>query len=298
VAPFTRKLFVKHRTEFTYAGGGASESVNEIRLRPLDGPRQQVVDSRLTVSPAADVAEFEDPWGNRVSWCQIVELHERLAIEVEALVLVGGQPIGDPGSTGSWATLAAERYRESLADFVLPSQLVAWSDATRRFAHAVDVAESTSVAEWARNIARNVHARLVYERGATDVTTTVDDVIAAGRGVCQDFAHVFVALCRMRGVAARYVSGWLFEPDRDGPVESHAWAEVFVPGVGWIEEDPTHAGPVDDRYIRIAAGRDYADVVPIKGTYLGGHTESMRVAVELLDVSADARDAEQVVTRT
>ena len=109
-------------------------------------------------------------------------------------------------------------------------------------------------------------------------------MIAAGRGVCQDFAHVFVALCRLHGVAARYVSGWMFEADRDGPVESHAWAEVNIPGVGWVEEDPTHVGEVSDRYVRIACGRDYLDVVPIKGTYVGGMTESMEVSVELREV--------------
>lgn len=292
--PYTRKLFVKHRTEFVYSGG-ASESVNEIRLTPVDGPCQRVDYSHVTVTPTADVAEFEDAWGNRVSWCQIVEMHERLIVEVESLVQVGARPLA---SSGSWAMVADDGYRESLAEFVLPSQLVTWSDATRRFADAVHVAEQTDVSTWASNLARNVHDRLIYERGATDVTTTVDDVIRAGRGVCQDFAHVFVALCRMRGVAARYVSGWLFEPDRGGPVESHAWAELWVPGLGWVEADPTHVGPVDDRYVRIAAGRDYADVVPIKGTYIGGPTESMSVTVELRDVSTDVPGADEAVTRT
>ena len=76
----------------------------------------------------------------------------------------------------------------------------------------------------------------------------------------------------------------MFEADRDGPVESHAWAEVNVPGIGWVEEDPTQVGEVSDRYVRIACGRDYSDVVPIKGTYLGGRTESMEVSVELREV--------------
>ncbi len=283
--PFTRKLFVKHRTEFTYTGA-ASESVNEIRLGPVDGPRQQVEYARIALTPSADVAESTDVWGNRVWWCQIVDDHPRLVVEAESLISMR-EPTAvstEQDGPGGWTAIQGEAYQEAWAEFLLPSDLVAWSDATRRFADGLIVSPDGGVASWARQLAAALNCALVYERGATDVTTTVDGVIAAGRGVCQDFAHVFVALCRLRGVAARYVSGWMFEADRDGPVESHAWAEVNVPGIGWVEEDPTHVGEVSDRYVRIACGRDYSDVVPIKGTYLGGRTESMEVSVELREV--------------
>ena len=277
---FTRRLFVKHKTEFVY-DGYACESVNEIRLAPVDGPRQQVEFARLTVTPAADQAESIDVWGNRVWWCQIVDEHPTLRIEAEAAVAMRGPISLPPEPDGGWSMLASDAYREPYADALPPSELVAWSDVTRAFADRLAVAPQGRVGAWTRDLAHALNDALTYERGATDVTTTVDDVIAAGRGVCQDFAHVFVALCRMHGVAARYVSGWLFESDREGPVESHAWAEVNIPGVGWVEEDPTHVGEVSDRYVRIGCGRDYADVVPIKGTYVGGATMSMTVDVEL-----------------
>ena len=101
MSTYTRKLLVKHRTEFTYEGG-AAESVNEIRLGPVDGPRQWVEYAHLTVTPTADLAEFRDAWGNRVSWCQIVERHERLTIVAESLVHVAGQTFGDRDTRGSW----------------------------------------------------------------------------------------------------------------------------------------------------------------------------------------------------
>ena len=148
------------------------------------------------------------------------------------------------------------------------------------------------VGEWVSALAVAINDALVYEPGTTNVETPVEGVIAAGRGVCQDFANVFLAVCRQRGVAARYVSGWLYEPDREGPVESHAWVEVHVPGAGWVEEDPTHPGGVGDRHVRIAVGRDYGDVVPIKGAYVGGATESMTVEVELIDLTAALATAE------
>lgn len=292
---FTRKLFVKHRTEFVY-DGYACESVNEIRLAPVDGPRQHVEFARLTVTPAADTAESTDIWGNRVWWCQIVDEHPRLLIEAEAAVAVRGPVPTAIEREDGWSILTTDAYREPCADALPASELVAWSDLTRAFAERLGVPRQSSIGVWTRTLAYALNDALTYERGLTDVTTSVDDVIAAGRGVCQDFAHVFVALCRMHGVAARYVSGWLFEVEREGPVESHAWAEVNVPGVGWVEEDPTHVGEVSDRYVRIGCGRDYADVVPVKGTYVGGATLSMRVDVELVERTpeGDGRPAESV----
>lgn len=285
----TRRLFVKHRTEFVY-DGSARESVNEVRLGPVDSPRQRVEHTSLRVEPNADIAASFDAWGNRVWWFQVAERHEHLVVEAESVVATTGvtEAVAPASAHRDWAALESSHYRNAWAEFLLPSGLVSWSTATRRFADELAVAPSGGVAAWAAELARSLNDALVYERGATDTTTTVDGVIGAGRGVCQDFAHVYVAFCRLRGVAAKYVSGWLYEPDRAGPVESHAWAAVQVPGAGWVEQDPTHPGAVGDRYIRIAVGRDYADVVPIKGTYLGGATARMDVQVELREMEVAA----------
>ena len=283
----TRKLSIRHRTEFVYASP-ARESVNEVRLSPVDWPRQSVLSVDLDVTPAADVAEAFDLYGNRVWWCQIVEGHERLVMEASSVVAIASAPITPMRDDGpeQWAIVDSDGYRDDWAEFLTTTSQVGWSGATREFAAALDAPEGAGVAEWAAALALSISEALVYEPGTTDVTTTVDGVIAAGRGVCQDFANVFLAVCRQRGVAARYVSGWLYELDRDGPVESHAWVEVQVPGVGWVENDPTHPGEVGDRHVRIAVGRDYGDVVPVKGAYLGGATESMTVEVELVDLTA------------
>ena len=283
----TRKLSIRHRTEFVYASP-ARESVNEVRLSPVDWPRQSVQSVDLDVNPAADVAESFDLYGNRVWWCQIVEAHERLVLDASSVVAIAPVRILPERNDGpeQWAIVDSDGYRDDWAEFLTPTPHVAWSNATRTFAAALDVPEGSGVAEWAAALALSINAALVYEPGTTDVTTTVDGALAAGRGVCQDFANVFLAVCRQRGVAARYVSGWLYEPDREGPVESHAWVEVLVPGAGWVEEDPTHPGEVGDRHVRIAVGRDYGDVVPVRGSYLGGATESMTVEVDLVDLTA------------
>ncbi len=107
-----------------------------------------------------------------------------------------------------------------------------------------------------------------------------------GRGVCQDMAHLMIAVARRRGVAARYVSGWLYLPGHEGPGESHAWVEFAVPGLGWVEFDPTHPSPDTEHYVRLAVGRDYADVPPLRGSYIGPATERMDVSVEVRAIPA------------
>ena len=131
---------------------------------------------------------------------------------------------------------------------------------------------------WGATLEAEINEAIVYTPGVTEVDTPVEEVVRVGRGVCQDMAHLMIAVARRRGVAARYVSGWLHLPGLEGPGESHAWVEIAVPGLGWVEFDPTHPSPATEHYVRLAVGRDYADVPPLRGSYLGpGHREDGRV---------------------
>jgi transglutaminase-like putative cysteine protease len=127
-----------------------------------------------------------------------------------------------------------------------------------------------------------VAERLVYERGATDVKTRADEVLELGRGVCQDFAHVLLAACRCAGIPARYVSGYLFDPELIGDdAASHAWVDVLDRERGWVSLDPTHDREQTEVYVRVAVGRDYADVPPTRGVYKGAGEETLDVRVAL-----------------
>ena len=127
-----------------------------------------------------------------------------------------------------------------------------------------------------------VHAELVYEPGATDVQTRADEVLALGRGVCQDFAHVLLAACRCIGIPARYVSGYLYDPTLVGDnAASHAWVDVWDETGGWLALDPTHDREQTDAYVRVAVGRDYDDVPPTRGVYTGAANETLSVRVGL-----------------
>jgi transglutaminase-like putative cysteine protease len=248
---------------------------------PRTGGRQTVESASLEVVPSAPVAAHRDAFGNEVRWFQIPDGHDSLVVQAEAQVVVEGPrtPAPCPVPDQEWAALGGLDYVDALADYLLPSTLVRWPGEVVALGESLDLPEDAGVGGWLSALEAAVHGAVTYTPGATGVDTPVESVARERRGVCQDMAHLTIALCRRRGVAARYVSGWLYNPGRDEPGQSHAWIEAHVPSVGWVEADPTHAGPMDDRYIRLAVGRDYADVAPIRGTYVGAPTEAMDVAV-------------------
>jgi transglutaminase-like putative cysteine protease len=131
-----------------------------------------------------------------------------------------------------------------------------------------------------------VRSRMTYETGATDVQTLADEALVAGHGVCQDFAHVMIGVCRLKGIPARYVSGYLFDPTAggNGDTASHAWVDVFDPERGWVSLDPTHDREQVNRYVRVGVGRDYADVPPTRGVFKGTAQEELEVAVRIREL--------------
>jgi transglutaminase-like putative cysteine protease len=139
-----------------------------------------------------------------------------------------------------------------------------------------------------RRLCRHVFRTIAYRPKTTGVGTLATDALKQRSGVCQDFAHVALGMCRNSGIPAKYVSGYFIKTQRRaGETEaSHAWIEAFVPGFGWAGYDPTHDLPADERYVKIASGRDYADVPPVSGTYRGGKTRSLNVEVEVREAEA------------
>ncbi len=139
-----------------------------------------------------------------------------------------------------------------------------------------------------RRICQHVFRTFAYKPRATGVGTRATDALKLRSGVCQDFAHVALGLCRCSGIPARYVSGYFIKSQRhpDEEEASHAWIEAFVPGYGWAAYDPTHDRPADERYVKVAAGRDYGDIRPVSGTYRGGKTRSLNVEVQVREAEA------------
>ena len=275
------KLRVKHRTEMRYAGE-AHDSINEVRLSPRSNGRQQVELSAITVEPSASIHRHHDAFGNEVAWFQVTDPHRSLVVESDVLVAVTPHP-PHPDDV-PWSALDDPPIRTELGEYLDQSPLVDWPEAVHQFADSLNLDEIHDIVAWVRATEIGVNQAITYVPGVTDVDTTVEHVLQVRSGVCQDMAHLFLALCRRRGVPARYVSGWLYEPGRDTPSESHAWCEAWIPGVGWMEFDPTHPEPELNRYVRIGVGRDYTDVPPFRGSYVGAATERMVVTVEMSEV--------------
>ncbi len=277
------RLHAKHRTEIRYAGA-VGESVNEVRLTPSGNGRQSVEWSHVRSEPAAEMLSHRDSFGNLVHWFQLTDPHELLVVESEAIVVTRPAAPRAAGSGGRMADTADPRYADEHAEFLAGSRHVRWVDPVGTFADALPLDEPGGALAWAQSLEAGVNGAITYTPGVTQVDTPVEEVVRAGHGVCQDMAHLMIAVARRRGVAARYVSGWLHLAGHDGPGESHAWVELAIPGLGWVEFDPTHPEPALGDYVRLAAGRDYGDVPPLKGSYLGPPTEKMAVTVEVREI--------------
>jgi transglutaminase-like putative cysteine protease len=278
-----------HSTEFLY-DGPVSESYNEVRLRPIDDDRQSCLSFRLVTSPPSRVATFRNSYGNWIHQFNILPDHRRLKIEAESVVLAHDAP--EPQSDGSALTaLAAQRSElfEEYYDFVAPTGFVPYLQELKEILEAVEASCDGTVLDFAQAASNYIHENFQYVKGATHVHSSVVDSLSLKAGVCQDFAHLLLGVVRMRGLPARYVSGYMVPGDSSGTdtkqeeviggQASHAWADVLVPGMGWIGFDPTLGKPVGLRHIRLAYGRDYGDVPPVRGVYKGRAGQQLSVDV-------------------
>jgi transglutaminase-like putative cysteine protease len=273
------QIGVRHRTGYRYAES-VRASYNEARLTPptVDGQRTQR--AALTITPAVRSTRYVDYWGTTVDAFDIHVPHTELVVLATSTVETAG-PKSTPPEVG-WSDVDGPTVRDSFAEFLATSRYV---EAEPELAELGGSLRSRSGPVRAGRLAAEwTHEALRYEQGATHVDTSSSQARAAGLGVCQDFAHVTLALMRAIGLPARYVSGYL-HPTVDAVVgetiagESHAWVEFWAGD--WIAVDPTSLADVGDRHVLLARGRDYADVRPLSGIYSGVAAEQFRVAVEI-----------------
>ncbi len=277
---------ITHRTTYRYADP-TYESFNEVRLHPVSDTAQVCLDFSLNIDPPASVTSFRDYYGNSVHHFGVPYLHDHLTIDATSEVVTfapvdraaTGPAPGEPDRSPPLATLVADpALVDDQAEFLIPSTYVGLESASAEFARALLAADpGVSAYEFLRRAGAAVHDRLEYRIGTTTVRSTVADVLAGGSGVCQDFAHLLISLCRHVGLPARYVSGYL--GDIAESRASHAWAEAFIPPYGWVALDPTAGLPCTGRHVKLAVGRDYADVAVVRGTYRGGGIAELDVEV-------------------
>jgi transglutaminase-like putative cysteine protease len=271
------KWEVIHRTQYAYAAP-VRDSFNEAHLQPFSDEWQTVEHFLLKVLPAARLRHHRDFYSNVVHHFEITEPHSSLLIESNLCVTTKRRPVPDETATPWPLARIGEAARESrVFDFLQESRFVELSPEVWRLALDATL-EVTDTWQAARAIMGFVHTQFKYEPSSTTVHTHMRDVLQDRRGVCQDFAHVMIGMCRVLKIPALYVSGYLATETASA---THAWVEVLIPGVGWCPLDPTHNRPADEHYIKIAVGRDYSDVPPVAGNYKGTTERQLSVNVNI-----------------
>jgi transglutaminase-like putative cysteine protease len=290
-------LEVLHDTRYAYAAT-VSPAMHLAHLQPLTDGAQALVDHELTIDPGPDeIATEPDVFGNARCRFAVVAPHRQLHVRAFSRVRVAPRFAElDLATSPAWEHLVERLHYvarapfEPAVEFVQPSPYVPRLAALRDYARP-SFGPGRPAAEAVVELMHRVHADFAYDGSATHIDTPLADVLADRRGVCQDFAHLMAGALRMTGLPARYVSGYLLTHAPEGGAAlvgadaSHAWVQVWVPGTagvaddGWLDLDPTNDLVPGTGHVRLAVGRDYGDVTPLRGVILGGGAHTLEVAV-------------------
>jgi transglutaminase-like putative cysteine protease len=276
---------IQHNTRYRYSEP-VTESVMELRMSPRTEGVQRCWRFKLLTSPTARLTEYRDYLGNTVHFFDIPGQHRQLTITAEAVVEIGAlSPVPDAVTGDAWAELDERTARGEFWESLHPGERTQPSAALAAFARDLDVRRRGDPLSLLRELNGRLYAAFDYDQETTTVDSTIDEVVAERRGVCQDFAHVMAALVRAVGIPCRYVSGYLYHEksyqDRSVPDATHAWVEAWLPSLGWIGFDPTNNVLAEGRHIRVAVGRDYADVPPTHGVFKGDAESELEVEVRV-----------------
>lgn len=290
-----RRYRVSHRTLYEY-GSEMMDGYSVANLLARSTPTQEVISTVLTTDPDVDERdERNDAFGNHVVQLGIHRPHDHLSVEVVTEVLV--EPATMPRGNTRWEQAAAQTssLRGNLALEVSPYLASSRFVPLRGPAGQGDALDAVFVFEFSTGrsllevieaVCSAIFSQFVFDPTATTVSTPLGQVLANRSGVCQDFAHLAVGAFRSRGLAARYVSGYIEtdpppgEPKTIGADASHAWCSVWVPEHGWVDLDPTNNIVGPDRHVTVGWGRDFADVSPIRGVVIGPATPQ-KLSVEV-----------------
>jgi transglutaminase-like putative cysteine protease len=275
----------RHLTKFVYSYP-VSESVMELRMHPRSDSNQRCLTYSLSVSPRCRVFPYRDHLGNNIHHFDIPGRHSQLVIIAEALVeFQPPPPIPSFLAPDAWRELDALVAEGDYWEMLLPSEFAKPTPALLKLAGELNVRRHDDPLMVLHEMNSSLFEKFAYVPQSTKVDSPIDLALETRQGVCQDFAHIMIALVRHVGIPCRYVSGYLYhgKGDRDRSISSatHAWVEAYLPQLGWVGFDPTNRLVVNDRHIRTALGRDYMDVPPTRGVYRGQTESDLSVAVRV-----------------
>jgi transglutaminase-like putative cysteine protease len=281
---------IRHMTRFRYTIP-ISESVMEVRMRPRSEGIQRCLEFSLQTEPRSFPQTYRDYMGNTIHHFNIPGRHTQLTITAETLIEMDrARDIPEAQTSAAWDELDALCERGDYTDFLLPSTFAHPSELLSDLMRDLNMQRCDDPLTTLRMINSAIYETFDYVPHSTRVDSPIDDALRVRRGVCQDFAHLMIALGRELGIPCRYVSGYLFhraeDHDRSEEDATHAWLEAFLPDLGWVGFDPTNNLLAGDRHIRTAIGRDYDDVPPTRGVFKGNAGSELDVGVRVAPAEA------------
>lgn len=274
-------LEVQHETKLEYSEA-VSEWISEVRMQPISDSGQSCHSFHLTVNQDTPVYRYTDGFGNTVHHFNLLAPAPEVQV-LAAAVVETPATIVEPSTSNVTFPMERNLFPLDVLDYVSLRGPVRHTPLLDPLLDEMRIRPTESIGRWIESVGKRIQERFEYGKYVTVASSPIEDVLRHGKGVCQDFAHLMIAVLRSFDIPARYVSGYIHRPNEES--QSHAWCEAWLPDLGWFGFDPTNGCPVNDHFVRVAFGRDFTDVPPNKGIFRGGgfETISVRVATRELD---------------
>lgn len=276
------RFVIHHVTRYTYPEP-VRDSANQVMLYPLKDQYQSLQSQRISITGEPVLEVYRDYYGNEVGSFMKAAPHTELRIDSTISVITTPRPLpaDDSPTDQQWFNLQELRYMVPYIDFLKQEVFNALPE-VQQVADA-GFYKSVSVFTAVQQLTEYVYKNFEYIKGITSVSTTLDEIWKLKAGVCQDFAHILLSMLRILGIPARYVSGYVCPHDHNlrGEGATHAWVEAYIPFYGWLGLDPTNNCVVNDLHVRLAVGRNFSDVSPVRGTYKGTAKQALEVGVSV-----------------
>jgi transglutaminase-like putative cysteine protease len=278
---------IRHFTRYRYSHS-VWQSMMEVRMHPRSEGNQRCFVFQLSVNPRARIFGYTDSYGNLVHHFDLPSRHGQLTIITDALVNIDAQPSApEVMDYEAWSDLEQLVEKKDYWDMLMPSHFARSSPELAELAKEIGATErdGRSPLTFLQDIAAGVHRSFSYVKKSTAVNSPIEHALRLRQGVCQDFAHIMIALVRDANIPCRYVSGYVYHSSEStnllADAATHAWVEALLPGIGWVGFDPTINRLAGEGHIRTAIGRDYADVPPTMGMMMGRADTQLQVRVRV-----------------
>jgi transglutaminase-like putative cysteine protease len=290
------KFKIRHITRYLYEDT-VRDSASQIMLYPIEDEFQEVVHHTVHVSGDPAIDHHVDYFGNKIGTFTHAQPHKELTIDSQLMVITNGRPLPEDNNPAAmqWDELNRIRYQIPYIDYTRQERFDALAEVEQVIAAERNL--SRTPLDVAKHFSEYIYHNFEYRKGITTVETTLDEIWKLKSGVCQDFAHMLLAMLRLMHIPARYVSGYVCpnKPGMRGEGATHAWVEAYIPFYGWLGLDPTNNCVANETHVRLAVGKNFTDCSPVKGTYRGTSNHTLDVTVSVSYEDGQTQTTEQEV---